>query len=330
METRRLKAFIQIVDTGSLTRAAQLLNVAQPALSQQVLALEAEFGAQLLTRSRHGVTPTAAGTSLYRQANLILKQIENARHQVSSIGGELSGQVAIGMPLSVTAVLIVPLTRMVRQRYPSISLDFTDGLPASLAAELTVNGRLDIAFLPTKIVDNALELFPLLTECLALVTSPENELSHSVGPIRLPDIADHPLILPGKHIHLRQTIDEMMTLAGVIPRVVAEMNSVFALCAAAAAQLGSAIVPLAASSRANPHQLVVRVIVEPEILRPLYLGRATYAPLSPQAAAVWDLIVGLTADLVHSGGWVGARSSAGEESSPPLASINKSNGYRAR
>ncbi len=61
MNFRRLKYFVKIVDTGSLTKAAEVLHIAQPALSQQVATLEGELNQQLLIRTKRGVTPTEAG-----------------------------------------------------------------------------------------------------------------------------------------------------------------------------------------------------------------------------------------------------------------------------
>ena len=78
METRRLATFVRIVDVGSLTRAADVLHIAQPALSQQINALEADLGQRLLIRSKLGVEPTEAGAALYRHAQVILKQVDDA------------------------------------------------------------------------------------------------------------------------------------------------------------------------------------------------------------------------------------------------------------
>lgn len=68
MNFRRLKYFVKIVDIGSLTQAAEVLHIAQPALSQQVATLEGELNQQLLIRTKRGVTPTGAGKILYTHA----------------------------------------------------------------------------------------------------------------------------------------------------------------------------------------------------------------------------------------------------------------------
>uniref|UniRef100_UPI0036D31396 LysR family transcriptional regulator n=1 Tax=Klebsiella pneumoniae TaxID=573 RepID=UPI0036D31396 len=72
MNLRRLKYFVKIVDIGSLTQAAEVLHIAQPALSQQVATLEGEMDQQLLIRTKRGVTPTEAGKILYTHARTIL------------------------------------------------------------------------------------------------------------------------------------------------------------------------------------------------------------------------------------------------------------------
>ena len=79
MNLRRLKYFVKIVDIGSLTQAAEVLHIAQPALSQQVATLEGEMDQQLLIRTKRGVTPTEAGKILYTHARTILRQCEQAR-----------------------------------------------------------------------------------------------------------------------------------------------------------------------------------------------------------------------------------------------------------
>lgn len=96
MNFRRLKYFVKIVDIGSLTQAAEVLHIAQPALSQQVATLEGELNQQLLIRTKRGVTPTDAGKILYTHARAILRQCEQAQLAVHNVGQSLSGQVSIG------------------------------------------------------------------------------------------------------------------------------------------------------------------------------------------------------------------------------------------
>jgi LysR family nitrogen assimilation transcriptional regulator len=306
METRRLKAFIRMVDSGSLTRAADALGIAQPALSQQVAALEADFGAQLLLRSRQGVVPTPAGRSLYRHAQCILKQLDQAHAEVNRASHEVSGLVRIGLPLTAAAVLSVPLLRAAHERFAHINLDLADGLSGVLLNEFAVNGRIDVGLLPGNVSATGINVTPLLTERLALVVSAESALGASDAPIPLGQLEGQPLVLPNAGNRVRQAVDAGFAAIGMMPTVVAEMNSVFSLCAAAAANLGAAIVPLAGARQAG-QRLTVRLVIDPEIERPLYLATSNAAPLSAATHAIHSLIVEVASDLIVSGKWPGAR-----------------------
>ena len=83
MDTRKLAYFVKIVDSGSITKAAAALHVAQPALSQQVSALETELKQRLLIRSKQGVEPTAARSGLRVRAVLA----ETRRGHITDLHG---------------------------------------------------------------------------------------------------------------------------------------------------------------------------------------------------------------------------------------------------
>ncbi|HEX4534024.1 MAG TPA: LysR substrate-binding domain-containing protein [Rhizomicrobium sp.] len=306
METRRLNAFIRMVDLGSLTRAAHLLNIAQPALSQQLVALEADFGTQLLTRSRHGVVPTSAGRALYRHAQAILKLLEQAHVEVKQAREDVSGVVTIGLPLTAAAILSAPLLAVVRARYPNVTIQLADGLPGNLLNELAMNGRVDISLLPGNVSANGVGVHPLLTERLAFVTSKEAKLGSDDGPVRVRDLEGVPLVLPASNNRVRQAVDSAFASVGLRPTVVAEMNSIYSLCSAAAANVGSTIVPFAGARVAAPN-LCIRLVTEPEIERPIHIAVSDAAPLTAPALAVYALILDTVAELIEAGDWPSAR-----------------------
>ena len=82
MDLRQLRYFVAIVQSGSISRAALQLNVAQPALSMHIRNMETDLGTPLLFRAPHGVQPTEAGLILFRNARAILDQVETARHEI--------------------------------------------------------------------------------------------------------------------------------------------------------------------------------------------------------------------------------------------------------
>lgn len=147
MNLRRLKYFVKSIEIGSLTQAAEVLFVAQPALSQQLSVLENELKQTLLIRNKRGVQPTEAGKVLYRKAQLILHLCEQAHDEVQTAGQNLSGSVSIGLAqCSMAEHLAIPLLKAVREAYPDISLNLNQNSGVR-QSELVMNGNLDLALL---------------------------------------------------------------------------------------------------------------------------------------------------------------------------------------
>lgn len=147
MDIRRFKSFVVIVDTGSITRAADILHIAQPALSQQLAALEEHFGTKLLIRSQQGVVMTDAGAEVYRHAQIILRQMEQAHADVVAAGKHLAGRVSVGLtPFSGAATLSFELLAETRRRYPGIVLHLTESVGQTYS-QMLMNNRLEIALI---------------------------------------------------------------------------------------------------------------------------------------------------------------------------------------
>ena len=148
MNFRRLQYFVKIVDVGSLTQAADILHVAQPALSQQLATLEAEVRQQLLVRTKRGVTPTAAGTALYRHAQLILRQVEQARADMKAGGTGAVGR-GVGRPRAGDGgggPGRAAAAHRARAAIPGIVLYLNETYGTTLS-ELIMTGRMDMAVL---------------------------------------------------------------------------------------------------------------------------------------------------------------------------------------
>jgi LysR family nitrogen assimilation transcriptional regulator len=97
IDLRQLSYFIAVVEAKSVTAAAEVLHIAQPALSQHMQRLEQELGQQLLVRHSRGIEPTDAGFRLLDHARAILKSVETATHDVRHFREEQRGTVSLGM-----------------------------------------------------------------------------------------------------------------------------------------------------------------------------------------------------------------------------------------
>ena len=293
MNLRRLKYFVKIVDIGSLTQAADVLHIAQPALSQQIATLEGEFRQQLLVRTKRGVTPTEAGQVLYRHAQIILRQFELAQSDVNHSGRSLSGQVSVGLaPGTAASALALPLLKAVRARHPSILLYLNENFGTTLS-ELVMNGRMDMAVLYAgKTPVHGLSFRSLLMEPLFLVV-PRDTFSQFTN-IDLTRVNELDLLLPRPYNYLRKYLDEAFASLQLTAHVVAEIESASTLSAAVAAGLGATILPeSAARVMADSIQAHLCRIVSPSIELPLALCESDHLPLSEPAQAVKDIILEL-------------------------------------
>ena len=293
---RRLKYFVKIVDIGSLTQAAEVLFIAQPALSQQLATLEGEVRQQLLVRTKRGVTPTEAGKVLYRHAQIILRQCEQARVDMEAAGEGLSGQVSVGLaPGTAASALSLPLLRTVRARHPGILLYLNENYGTTLS-ELIMNGRMDLAVLYGDKAIHGLSFLPLLKEPLFLV-GPASMPAPS-QPVKLADLRDIELFLPRPYNVVRKLVDAAFVRAGMVPRVVAEIESAFTLTAAIADGLGATILPASMAREVVASCGAWQFpIVDPVIEAPLALCQSDHLPLSEPAQAVKDILLELVADL---------------------------------
>ncbi|WP_416972749.1 nitrogen assimilation transcriptional regulator NAC [Streptomyces sp. 4F14] len=289
MDTRRLYSFIKIVDAGSITRAADILHIAQPALSQQLSALEAQFGQQLLIRSKRGVAPTEAGRALYRHAQLILRQVDLAHAAVEVSGRAPAGSVSVGLaPYSMGAALALPLLKAVRERYPDILLHINENF-GGVISEAIMTGRMDMAFIYGAGPLRGVQFEPVRTEDLYLIGSPGTE-----GDVALEDLAGVPLLLPSRIHTIRQVVESAFQQAALRPHVVGEVESALTLVNAVDAGLGATVLPWsAARAILDMRSVAVRRIVSPVIQVKLSLVTSDGQPLSEPALAVHDLFLEL-------------------------------------
>lgn len=303
MDIRQLRYFVNIVDYGSLGKAAEKLYVAQPSLSQQISKLEHDVGVPLLIRSSQGVRPTAAGQTMYRHARLVLHQMEQLRQDVREGVGAESGTVAVGFPTTMVSILAMPLFERVRQRYPGIRLQFFESMSGYLN-ELLANGRLDLAILFRDTNTPGINAQPVFDEELCLMGE-----AGGAGRARacaLSELAGVPMVAPGAANGLRLLLERIFAREQVPLHIVADVDSLPMLLSIA--QSGSACTILPASAlalRARADRPRTRRIVDPVIRRPASICWPTALPVSSASLAVRQTIDELIGELCVSGVWTG-------------------------
>ncbi len=146
MDIRPLRYFVTIAELGSFSAASRHLNVAQPALSRHIKALEADLATPLLVRSPQGVTMTEPGERLFHHALSILRQIDLVPGMVTKPDHPVTGRVSIGLPTSASAILSAPLLARAAERFPGVRLHLVESLSGFLL-EWVQSRRVDLAIL---------------------------------------------------------------------------------------------------------------------------------------------------------------------------------------
>ena len=125
MEFRQLRYFIAVAEEGNIGRAAQRLNVSQPPVSRQILALEQELGTQLLRRTPFGVTLTDAGSVFFRDAQVVLANSRNAVDRAQAVERGEIGRLDIGFMGPTVYAAVPSAIKTLKKQNPSISLSLT-------------------------------------------------------------------------------------------------------------------------------------------------------------------------------------------------------------
>lgn len=302
VDFRKLKSFVKIVDTGSVSRAAAILRTAQPALSQQIASLETHFKHKLLIRSNVGIAPTEAGLILYRHAQLMLKQLDQAQIDIDQAAKSVAGRVSIGLATySSSSALSLPLLKEMRARHPHIILHVNDSF-GHILSELIMTGKMDMALIYAANPIKGVTLQPLFREEMFLVSPPGTEFATEPNrPLPLAAIQDVPLLLPSKGHLLRRLIDDALARARVSPEVISEIESVPALSAAVLDGLGSTILPASVVTETSIFAgAEVRALTKPVIDATISLCVSDHLPLSEPAIAARSVLLDIVSKLMSS------------------------------
>ena len=240
MELRSIEYFVQIADEGSITRAADKLGIAQPALTRRIKQLESDIGAQLLMRLPRGVRLTSAGRDFLEHARKVLLEVSRARDHVRGNSRGVKGRVAVGTSPTLAPLLLPGCIARARQLLPGVSLKLVEGFSPQLHDALLA-GRLDLAVMTNPPRSPALSLTPLISEPLVVVSVPQ--LRGTRQAYSLAELSRTPLILTDG---LRALAEEQLAALGVALRIEAEVDSVEAIRRLLVSGVGVSLMPVSA------------------------------------------------------------------------------------
>lgn len=302
MDLRQLRYFSKVVESGSFSKAANTLRVAQPALSQHVRHMEEELGVTLLHRGAHGVTATEAGERLHRHAKRILAEFAEIADSVRGEAMAPRGEVRFGLPATVGELLAAPLIETARVRFPDVRIRVVEAMSGYILEWLR-RGDVDLAMIYSDSDPQGVAVHHGLSEEICLFASPATagaaDLSEEA--VALARAASLPLVVPGPGHGLRELIENAALAARVPLSPAVEIDSYSQIKRLVERGLGFGILPRMAVQR-GAEDGVFRVwrIEKPAITRNVYLAYSTERPLlnAPRAvgALAWTILRGLVRD----------------------------------
>ena len=271
MNLRQLKYFIGVVEAGNMTRAAEELHVAQTALGMQIRQLEEDLGVALLVRHSRGVEPTKAGRLLHARARSILKQVEEARREVSTCDREDSETIRLGITPSLMLILGTEITLNVRKHLPQVILTIVEGM-SHILADMLSRGKVD--FILSYDVPDLPQFtrIALLQDDLVLATLPS---ARKGEPIAFVDALDETLALPERGNTVSEVVARTARELGLEFKTTYEVGSVSAmkdLCIRGAAVTITPYFSIIEEVRSGV--LDARPIIMPTLKRTLFLASA--------------------------------------------------------
>ncbi|MFD8990559.1 LysR family transcriptional regulator [Streptomyces goshikiensis] len=239
---RQFEYLVTVVDTGSFTRAAELLHVTQPALSKQVQALERSAGGPLLERLPRAVRLTPMGRAMLPHARAALADAERAGTAARRAAGLAGGEIQLATVYSITLGVLPPVLRMWHRRHPEVRvrlLEFAhaDALLAAMAA-----GRADLAVGP---VPDGWDgpVRALGTERFVVTVAADDPVAAGTGRVALGALAERAWVHFAPGNGLAEVLDRACERAGFRPRTAVRTEQTAAAPLLAAAGLGPALVP---------------------------------------------------------------------------------------
>ena len=243
MDTHRLKYFLRIAEEGSITRAAKVLGIAQPALSRQIRLLEEDLGITLFERTRRGVHLTEEGERLRSSTAAPLRQLELAVLYAGSPLARIERGLLFGMVPTAAGVLAAPLLASLGTAFPNVHFHVAVAETDDLVLRM-LSGAVDLAVI-NPVPDDRLFYRHLLVEDLVLVGGPTSDLTPET-PVRFADLARLPLVMPSAQTGIRNTLENTALRVKVAISARYSTDSLEVSRQLVAAGLGYAVLPLAA------------------------------------------------------------------------------------
>ena len=244
MESRQLRHFLAVADHGTVSRAADWLGMAQPALSQSLTRMETELGIKLFHRSRRGAVLTPAGTAIVEDIRIALANIDRAETRAKEVARGRAGTVTVGLVSSALVNVLPRALRQLKKTSPDLQVTLKEMSNADLEDALRA-GTIDIALMhsPGSLAQDMREEVVIRDRLIAAV--PSGVKLERDGYITIAEMANLGLVaFPRTQLPLfNARIQDAFRVHGHSIEVTQEANRTLTVLACVAAGLGLALLP---------------------------------------------------------------------------------------
>ncbi len=303
MNIRQLRYFISIVDQGSVSSAARVLHIAQPALSQHIANLEDELTTELLVRSSRGVKPTKAGEVLYHHARKIVAQMKQATDDVRREADTPRGEVSIVVPPMLGVHVAPLLLERVASKYPEVELRIMEELGLNVK-EMIENSRVDLGILATRDKSPKSEYLHLYTEPLYLVSRRRSDAPPCTGEdtADVEELFSVPLVLSQQSHAVREMVESVSERLGRTLNLRVTTESTRLRLSYIRSGVSSGVLPWPSFDALwRRGEISARRLDNPELIRDIYLAWPRNQPLNAASRAVRQEMLDICHELFDLG-----------------------------
>lgn len=225
MDLKQIRSFVAVYAEGSINRAAERVNIAQPSLSQQIKALEESVSVKLFERHARGVHPTPAGDRFYDDCRKILGDVENATQTMREFSKGISGSLNVGLIPTVTKGVLAQVLPDYTDALPNVDVRVVEAFSGTLT-DWVMSGELDFAICTEPPRHDGLELRVLSSEPLIMVSGHKAGMPH-LEPVSLQKLQSLKLVMPSAQHSLRTLLERNVKLGNISPGRVIEIDGLY-------------------------------------------------------------------------------------------------------
>jgi len=280
MQIESLKVFCDLAETESFTKAAQINNVTQSAVSQQISSLERQFNSLLIERSKKKFRLTREGELLYEYSKQVIQTYDSLYSKLQEIKDIISGTIRLATIYSIGLHDLPPYLKKFLKAYPTVNVH-VEYRRANQVYEDVISNVVDLGLVAYATKDSKLEIVPLRKDLLVLICHPQHPLAKSKS-VKLKELHGQKFIAFEPDIPTRRAVDKILREHGVEVQVVMEFDNVETVKRAVEIDAGIAVVPQTTVLQEISKQTLVELRFDDgDFYRPLAAIYKKHKVLSP-------------------------------------------------